>query len=260
MNTDKRLSFGLFGPLSYGVQSFFHKWRLSISFVLVFLTSLLVGGFIIGVIDRGAHYCGVGFGNFDYIKYWLFSEYYPKPSGPIMPAVLYFLFLFICFTLWVGWLEATLKKNVLHIYDGSSDHTIRWYDQAVSVALRLAPFMLLIVLHIAALYGISMVSAQLGVGVFYVLKALVTLFFVYLYSRFSCVTVHMIKTGSSLQEAMRASWHYTDIHSVPIFIAYLIAYIAIWACTFIPFIGLALAFWLFCLAEVFIYRHIVSPS
>ncbi|MCX5925653.1 MAG: hypothetical protein NT124_05155 [Candidatus Dependentiae bacterium] len=259
MITDKRLSFGVFGPLSYGVQSFVHKWRLSISFVLLFFSSLLVGGVIIGVIDRVADYFGVAFGKLDYIKYWLFSEHYPKPLGSVMPAVLYFFFLSICVTIWIGWLEATLKKNVLRIYDGSSDHAIRFYDKALSVGLKLAPFMLLIVVHIAALSGISMMSAQLGLAVFYFLKSLVTLFFVYLYSRFSCVTVHMINTGSSLLPAMQASSHYTQIHSVHIFIAYLIAYMAIWACfTYIPFAGLALSFWLFCLAEVFIYRHIVN--
>lgn len=259
MNTHQRLSFGLLGPLSYGVQSFVHKWRLSISFVLLFLSSLLVGGVIIGVIDRVADYFGVAFGQLDYIKYWLFSEHYPKPSGAIMPAAIYCFCLSVCCTIWIGWLEATLKKNVLHIYDGSSDHAIRFYDKALSVALKLAPFMLLIVVHIAALYGISMMSAQLGLAVFYFFKSLVTLFFVYLYSRFSCVTVHMINTGSSLLPAMQASWHYTQTNSVHIFIAYLIVYAAIWACfTYIPFAGLAFSFWLFCLAEVFIYRHIVN--
>ncbi|MCX5925580.1 MAG: hypothetical protein NT124_04790 [Candidatus Dependentiae bacterium] len=289
--------FTLLDPLKYSLEMMLEQWKRFIAFIITFLAGWAIADQIAFYLCHGSYLWQTTSNSFRGVmpsqglpdnsialrltallsgsKWSMFDKtnntwFDPKSVfSSLLELWPILIFIIIFIPLFSMWLEIGLKKTALQIYDTGHANLKTLFSQPLVIALKLAPFFILIglanVLRIFlpdfigsqhnTLLSIP-VSLRFGSIPLYVVILLPAI--AYISFRFAFVALYMLDKNYSLSQAIQRSYHLTGNYNSTFW-----AYFCSFFCAALFAFGLsapafwgAWAIWILCLTEAYMYRKL----
>lgn len=261
-----REPFGLLEPLKYALDTLVSQWRIALGFALLLLLGEAVGFVAIVLIDilLSGGQLSVVFAFYsklllEYQKMTNFELNHEIWFHPLVQSWPISVCAGLALILFFIWIEVGLVETALQYHDTGKTSVKSLVSRSYGVIITLVPLFLMtlgifIFLALALNYLPFLYYGKERADLFHTIKALLE---IYIFFRVAFVAFYVIDHKSSLIDAMKHAYHPVNWQGGQLFEAYFAVYLFDIGAGFIPFIGRAIGIWVFCFAEVYMYRKVI---